>query len=261
LAHTGAMSSTTDQAPVPSAAISNPDADLLDAMLAEGKAVTVALDLDCGFDGEATSYNVIGEFAGSDPEAGFVLVGGHLDSWDLGTGAIDDGTGIAMTMAAARLVADVKPRPRRGIRVVLFANEEQGVYGGRAYAVAHAKELQQHVIGAESDSGGGRIYRFRSRTGQGAEAALETLAELLQPLGIPRVRELPASGGADVGQMVKRGMPAIDLDQDASHYFDFHHTANDTLDKADPEDLRFNVAAYATFIWFTASTGAEFGPL
>ncbi|MGD2128480.1 MAG: M28 family peptidase [Lysobacterales bacterium] len=261
LAHTGAMSKTEGRGPVPSAAISNPDADLLDAMLAEGQAVVVSLELDCGFDGEATSYNVIGEFAGSDPDAGFVLVGGHLDSWDLGTGAIDDGTGVSITMAASRLVADVKPRPRRGIRVVLFANEEQGVYGGRAYAAAHAEELSRHVIGAESDLGGGRIYQFRSRTGESAEPALEELAELLEPLGIPRVLEPQAYGGADVGQMMKLGMPAIDLDHDATRYFDYHHTANDTLDKVTPEDLRFNVAAYVTFLWFAANTEAAFGPL
>jgi Zn-dependent M28 family amino/carboxypeptidase len=155
----------------------------------------------------------------------------------------------------------MKPRPRRGIRVVLFANEEQGVYGGRAYAEAHAEELSQHVIGAESDLGPGRIYQFRSRTGAGAEPALQELAALLEPLGIPREREPQAYGGADVGQMVKRGMPAIDLDHDATHYFDYHHTANDTLDKVAPEDLRFNVAAYVTFLWFAASTEAEFGPL
>jgi Zn-dependent M28 family amino/carboxypeptidase len=261
LPHTGTMSRDEEQSAVPSAAISNPDADLLEAMLAAGGPVELELDLDCGFNGEATSYNVIGEFEGSVPEAGFVLVGGHLDSWDLGTGAIDDGTGVAITMAAAKLVTGAGPRPKRGIRVVLFANEEQGVYGGRAYAAAHADELSRHKIGAESDLGGGRIYRFRTRVAESAEPAMEELTAWLKPLGIPRVSHPRAFGGADVGQMVKLGMPAVDLDHDATHYFDIHHTANDTLDKVAPDDLRFNLAAWVTLLWFATHSDAEFGPL
>ena len=261
LAHTGNMSSSEEGEPVPSAAISNPDADLLEAMLAAGGPVTVELALDCGFDGTGVSYNVIGEFDGREPGSGVVAIGGHLDSWDLGTGAHDDGTGVAITLAAARQVADLSPRPRRNLRVVLFANEEQGIYGGKAYAVAHAGELALHSVGAESDLGGGRIYQFRSRVGDAAAPAVEELAGLLAPLGIPYEPRWPAFGGADFGQMVKLGMPAIDLDHDATKYFDYHHTANDTLDKVDAEDLRFNVAAWVTFLYFAAETDAEFGPL
>lgn len=261
LAHTGNISGSGEGEPVPAAAISNPDADLLEAMLAAGGPVMIELDLDCGFDGTAVSYNVIGEFDGREPGAGVVAIGGHLDSWDLGTGAHDDGTGVAITLAAARRVADLNPRPRRGTRVVLFANEEQGVYGGKAYAVAHADELALHAVGAESDLGGGRIFQFRSRVLDAAAPAIGELEKLLEPLGIPYEPRWPAFGGADFGQMVKLGMPAIDLDHDATKYFDYHHTANDTLDKVDPEDLRFNVAAWVTFLYFAAETRANFGPL
>jgi Zn-dependent M28 family amino/carboxypeptidase len=261
LPHTGNISGTAEGQPVPCAALSAPDADLLEALLGKGEPVTMELELDVGFDGMATSYNVIGEFDGREAGTGFVLVGGHLDSWDLGTGAHDDGTGVAITMAAARRVADLSPRPRRGTRVVLFANEEQGVYGGKAYAAVHAGELDTHVIGAESDDGGGRIFQFRTRVSEAAEPAMALLGEWFALLGIPYLPDPPASGGADIGQMRKLGMPVVDLDHDATRYFDYHHTANDTLDKVDPSALKFNVAAYVTFIYFAAESSTIFGPV
>lgn len=261
LPHTGNISSSEEGQAVPSAAISSPDADLLLALIEKGETVELDIELDVGFDGMATSYNVIGEFDGNEAGAGFIIVGGHLDSWDLGSGAHDDGAGVAITMAAARRVADLSPRPRRGTRVVLFANEEQGVFGGKAYAAAHAGDLDEHVLGAESDLGGDRIYQFRTRVSEAAEPAMDELAALLAPLGIPRETDKLAGGGADIGQMRKLGMPVVDLDHDATRYFDYHHTANDTLDKVDPEDLRFNVAAYVTFIYFAAESSVVFGPV
>jgi hypothetical protein len=261
LPHTGTISYDMPGQPVPAAAISNPDADLLERLLDRGGAVVLGLDLNCGLRGEATSYNVIGEYDGREPGGDFVAVGGHLDSWDLGTGAVDNGAGVAITMAAAKLVADLPRRPRRGTRVVLFANEEQGVFGGKAYARAHAGALERHVLGAEADLGSGRIYRFRARVRPQALAALEQLEQLLQPLGIAWQRKESASGGADFGPMRSLGMPVIDLNQDASGYFDVHHSANDTLDKVDASDLRFNVAAYASLIYWAAETHAVFGPV
>ena len=259
--HTGMISSSQPGQPVPSAALSNPSADQLLRLLNEPGLVVVELALDCGFNGQGVSQNVIGEFDGSGDSGEFVVVGAHLDSWDLGSGAIDDGTGVAITMAAAKLVADQEQRPLRGVRVVLFANEEQGTYGGKAYAAAHAEELAKHVLGAESDMGSGRIYRFLSRVSEESKPALEELADLLSPLGIPHDRTEIASGGADWGQMRKIGMPVIDLSHDASLYFDLHHTSNDTLDKVDPEDLQFNVAAYVTLIQWAASAETVFGPV
>jgi carboxypeptidase Q len=258
LAHTGMMSTSTQGPRVPSAAISNPDADVLEGLLRRGP-VTLELDLECGFDGKATSYNVIGEFSGQSDE--FVAVGGHLDSWDLGTGAIDDGVGVAITMAAAKLAAGVLKDARRGVRVVLFANEEQGVYGGKTYAADHADELEAHVLGAESDLGSGRVFQFRTRVNPSAQPYVAVLASWLEPLGIPFSGDRPAYGGADFGSMRELGMPVVDLNHDATRYFDLHHTPNDTLDKVDPSDLRFNVAAYATLIYWAAAKDTVFGPV
>jgi len=259
--HTGNMSSSEPGDRVPSAALSHASADRLEELLAGGPSVTVSIDLDVGFEGRGVSRNVIGEFDGSGGSGHFVLIGGHLDSWDLGTGAVDDGAGVAITLSAASLVAGQAQRPEHGIRVVLFANEEQGIFGGKAYARAHAEELGLHILGSESDLGSGRIYRFSTRVNAGAEARIAELEQLLGPLGIPRHTGRVASGGADIGEMRKLGLPVIDLRNDASRYFDLHHTRNDVLQNVDPADLRFNVAAYATLLQWAASDGAPFGPV
>jgi hypothetical protein len=261
LPHTGNLSTSRTGSAVPSAALSNPDADLLVAMLERNDRVRMELRLDVGFSGEAESYNVIGEFDGREDNGEYVLIGAHLDSWDLGTGAHDDGAGVAITMAAAKLVAELPQRPRRGIRVVLFANEEQGIYGGKAYARTHADDLASHVIGAESDLGAGRIYQFRSNVRPEAEAAMDELARYLAPLAIPRQLDRPAFGGADIGQMRAIGLPVVDLNHDASRYFDLHHTANDVLAQVNADDIAFNVAAYVSFVYFAAETDAVFGPI
>jgi Zn-dependent M28 family amino/carboxypeptidase len=261
LPHTGMMSGSEPGNPVPAAAISNPDADNLMLMLTREAPVRVRLDLDVGFNGEATSYNVIGEFNGSEADKQHVLLGAHLDSWDLGTGAVDDGAGVAIVLAAAKLVADLPMRPRHGVRVVLFANEEQGVYGGKAYAKLHGADLNTHVIGAESDLGADLIYRFKTRVSPQAEPAIALLAKHLKSLGVERENVELAGGGADVGQMRKLGLPVIDLNQDASRYFDLHHTANDTLDKVNPDHLRQNLAAWVTLVYVTANSMTAFGPV
>lgn len=261
LPHTGMMAASDGRPAVPSAAISNPDASLLDSIIQSGKPVQLELSLDCGFDGAASSYNVIGEVAGRDPAAGYFTLGAHLDSWDLGTGAVDDGAGAAIVMAAAKLIADMPERARRGLRVILFANEEQGVYGGKEYARAHGHELAAHVAGAESDLGSGRIYRLTAAVADAARPAVKQLAAALAPLGIAYDDSAAAYGGADIGQMRKLGMPVFDLKQDASLYFDVHHTANDTLDKVAADDLKQNVAAWVSLAWFAAEQKGTFGPL
>lgn len=261
LPHTGMMSGSEAGDRVPSAALSNPDADNLMIMLGHSEPVRVRLDLDVGFDGEATSYNVVGEFDGSENLEQRVLLGAHLDSWDLGTGAIDDGAGVALVMAAARMVADQPERPRHGTRVVLYANEEQGVYGGKEYARLHEKDLDSYLVGAESDLGADRIYRFKTRVLPAAEPVIDSLAKHLGKLGIEYEAGEPAGGGADVGQMRKPGMPVIDLNQDTSRYFDLHHTANDTLDKVDPDNLKQNLAAWVTMLYITANSTVAFGPV
>ncbi len=164
-------------------------------------------------------------------------------------------------MAAAKMVADLPIRPNFGIRVVLYANEEQGIYGGKAYARLHELELGSHLIGAESDLGADRIYRFKTRVSPAAEPTIAQLARHLKKLGIERDDSSEAGGGADVGQMGKLGLPLVDLNQDASRYFDLHHTANDTLDKVDPDNLRQNLAAWVTLVYLTANSTIPFGPV
>ena len=270
LPHTGMMSGSEPGERVPSAAVSNADADNLLIMLAGEEPVVVRMNLDVGFvaedsvegkGAEATSFNVIGEFDGSADLTGFILIGAHLDSWDLGTGAVDDGAGVALVMAAAKLVSDLPVRPRYGIRVVLYVNEEQGLYGAKAYAKLHEPELGNHLLGAESDMGADRIYRFKTRVSPQAEPTISRLAKQLKKLGIERNETNLAGGGPDVGEMRKLGLPVIDMNQDANRYFDLHHTANDTLDKVNLDSLRQNLAAWVTLIYLTANSTTPFGPV
>ncbi|HVI58733.1 MAG TPA: M28 family peptidase [Luteimonas sp.] len=253
--HTGNTGFEEGLAPIPSAALSMPDADQLARLLALGP-TRVRVALDCGFDGEYTSHNVIGEITGSERPDEIVLTGGHLDSWDPGTGAIDDAAGIAISMAAGALLKPL--HPKRTLRVVAFANEEQGLFGGRAYLAAHEKDIGKHVIAAESDFGAGRIYGFDSSARESEKAAVAQLAQALAPLGIEL---LPGQGDpeSDIGPMASRGMAWAWLGHDGTDYFDLHHTAEDTLDKVDPKALAQNVAAYAVFTWLAAQADGGFG--
>ena len=256
--HTGTMRYADGVKPIPAAALSNPDADQLSRLLALGKPVHVRLNLDVGVAGSYTSFNVIGEIVGRERPQEFVVIGGHLDSWDLGTGAIDDGAGVAITMEAGARIAALATRPRRSIRVIAFANEEQGLFGAKQYA--QANRVGDHVIGAESDFGAGRIYALRAKVGEGSWSLLEQIGAVLAPLEI--VLEAGAGGaGPDISPLVAEGMPWAQLAQDGSDYFDYHHTADDTLDKIDPRALDQQVAAYAAFAWLAADVAGDFGRL
>src|SRR5690606_30543245 len=183
--HTGMLSYDIAFRKIPGAALSNADANVLEYMLAEGKPVTIELHLGASERGEYTSQNVIAEVTGREDTGKVVLIGGHLDSWDLGTGAIDDGAGVAITMAAGKLIADLprEQRPRHTVRVVAWANEEQGVWGGNAYGEAHKDEVANHLIGFESDFGAGRIWRFDTRVPDAALPLMDAIGTLLEPLG------------------------------------------------------------------------------
>lgn len=257
--HTGITRFEEGLQPIPSAALANPDADQLARLLALGP-VTVRLDLDCGWDGEYTSRNVIGEITGRSLPDEVVVISGHLDSWDLGTGAIDDGAGIGITMAAGHLIGrlPMAQRPARTIRVVAFANEEQGLYGGRAYARKHAADIRKHQLGAESDFGAGRIYAFSAQVPEHAHAAVARIAQALAPLGIEH-RGDGEGCGPDLSPFHALGMACAGLAQDGTDYFDLHHTPDDTLDKIDPAALAQNVAAYAVFAYLAAEAEGDFG--
>ena len=257
--HTGMTRFEEDLTPIPAAALSNPDADQLARLVALGN-TKVKLALDCGWDGEYTSHNVIGEITGRSQPDEVVVIGGHLDSWDLGTGAIDDASGVGITMAAGRIIGQLPKaqRPARTIRVIAFANEEQGLHGGRAYAEAHKAQIGKHQLAAESDFGAGRIYAFAAKVPDYAKAGLAQIATVLAPLGI----EHRADGegcGPDLSPFHAIGMACAGLAQDGTDYFDLHHTPDDTLDKIDPQALAQNVAAYTVFAYLAADAQGDFG--
>ena len=254
-AHQGGSSRQAQGASLPAAAISPADADLLARLVASGRSVRVNLNIEADIRENAPSGNVIAEIRGRERPEEIVILAAHLDSWDLGQGAIDDGAGVAIVTAAARLIRDLPQRPRRTIRILLAGAEENGVHGGTAYARAHANE--NHIVGAESDFGAGRVWRFRSRFADPALPHARAIQRQLAPLGII-LGDNAASGGADISDLRTAGMPVVDLSQDGLDYFDLHHTADDTLDKIDPEALRQNVAAFAVFAYLAAENDWDF---
>jgi hypothetical protein len=257
--HTGVTGFKDPKEAIPAAALSNPDADQLTRVLAYGKPVSVKLDLDCGVTGTYTGANVIGEVTGKKHPDQVVVIGGHLDSWDPGTGAIDDGAGVAIAMAAGKLIHDMPQRPDRTIRVIAFANEEMGLWGGRAYAEKHAAEVAKFQLGTESDFGARKIWRMSASVKPEARGAIEQMAKVLAPIGVDYDAKMPGGGGSDLSQMHAKGMAALSLTQDGTDYFDYHHTANDTLDKIDPKELAQNVAVYAAFSYMAAQADGDFG--
>jgi len=242
--HTGVQNFTDGAKPIPAGALSVPDAEQLVRILKRGQPVTMHLTLVSDKREGAQSGNVIAEVPGRDPKAPILLVGGHLDSWDLGTGAIDDGSGVAITTAAAKHIMDAG-RPLRTIRIVWFGAEEPGGLGGEAYAKAHGKE--SYAIAGESDFGADRIWRFSSQLMTTDPATYARLAASLAPLGITK-NDKGEADGTDVDPTIKLGAPWVSLGQDGARYFDWHHTPDDTLDKIDPVQLRQNVAAWTTML-------------
>jgi carboxypeptidase Q len=258
LPHTGATRYAEGVRRIPAAALSSPDADLLAAEIKSGKPVRFRLKLGCRTLPPAESANVIGEIPGSDSSPEIVLLGAHLDSWDLGTGAIDDGAGVAIVTETARRIGELKTKPHRTLRVVLFANEEFGLSGALAYAKAHAAELPHHVLALESDLGSGRVWRLESRIALEEIGRMRDFNQLVFPLGVTSGGNL-GDGGADVGPLLGAGVPTLALMQDATNYFDFHHTANDTLDKVNARDLDYNVAAWTAIVYAVANMPGDLG--
>jgi carboxypeptidase Q len=238
--HTGVQYFTDGATPIPAGALSVPDSEQLVRVLKRGQPVVMHLTLVSQRIEGGHSGNVIAEVPGRDPKAPILLVGGHLDSWDLGTGAIDDGTGVAITAAAAKQIMDAG-RPLRTIRVVWFGAEEPGGLGGKAYAQAHASD--RYTIAGESDFGAGRVWRFSSQLSKTDPSAYAQLAATLAPLGITK-NDKGEADGTDIEPTVATGAPWVSLNQDGTRYFDVHHSPDDTLDKVDPAQLRQNVAAW-----------------
>ncbi len=256
--HTGAMRYEEGGTKIPAVALSTVDADLLDAEVASGKPVRFRLHSTARMLPEAESANVVGDIKGRERPDEIVLLGAHLDSWDLGTGGIDDGAGVGIVTETARRIAQLPEHPRRTIRVVLFANEEFGTSGARAYAQAHAAELPKHVLAAESDLGAGRVYSLSSGVAPDQLPQVAELARLVEPVGVqPGTND--AHGGSDISPLGKAGVPLLDFDQDATLYFDWHHTANDTADKIDPKEIDQNVAAWVAVVYAVAEMPGDLG--
>jgi carboxypeptidase Q len=247
--HTGATRYADEARPIPAAAISVEDAELIARLAATGP-VRVKLQLGGRLLPDAASANVVAELRGREKPDEFVLIGGHLDSWDVGQGAHDDGAGCAIAMQALTVLRKLGLRPRRTIRVVLFTNEENGLRGARQYGIDHAAEMPRHVMALEADTG---AFQPRGFDVEGSEVALrqmQDIVSLLQPIDANRAQA--GHGGADIGNLGRADMPMLGLWMDRSTYFDYHHSQADTLDKVDPKHLARDVAAVAVVAFAVA---------
>ncbi|WP_126172275.1 M28 family peptidase [Altericroceibacterium xinjiangense] len=249
--HTGGTTFAEGVAPIPAGALSLPDAENLERMFqrARGRPVTLHLVLTPRMTGEAQSGNVVADITGRDPSLPPMLLACHIDSWDLGTGAMDDGAGCGIIAAAARQVA-AAGQPLRTIRVLMAGAEEVGVFGGEAFARAHANAPV--AVALESDFGADRIWRLETNFAKANPALHQRLAQAVARFGVLS-GEGVATGGADIGIARNQNAGIIDLSQDGTRYFDLHHTPDDTLDKVDPAQLRQNVAVWTEVVGILAN--------
>ncbi len=252
--HTGVMRYEDEVPRIPAAALAVEDAARLHRQCDRGLEVRVRLEMDATWHEDAASGNVVAELTGRENPEEIIVVGGHLDSWDAGCGAHDDGAGCIIAMDAAALLRRMGLQPRRTVRVVLFADEEMTQAGGRAYAADHADELARHVAAIESDSGG---FPPRGFTVNGDSLSIARLAELTAPLATLGAADVsPGWGGVDISFMADAGVPLIGHRTDNPEYFTYHHGPSDTIDKVDPADLQRNVAAVAALLWALAESEA-----
>jgi hypothetical protein len=256
--HTGTMTYAADVAKIPAGALSVPDAEQLDRMALRGKPIRLKLLLTPTVREGAYAETVVGEIVGRERPQEIVLIGGHLDSWDLGTGAVDDGAGVAITTAAASLIARLPQHPKRTLRLALFGAEEIGK-AGPAYQQAHAAEELKHVIAAECDFGAEPIYSVELPAGAAESPFGRSLARLLAPLPASMSTKPAEDGGADMDPLTQ--VPKAAVLQDGTRYFDLHHTADDTLDKVSATSLDKAVAAWVSFAYLVADTDVDFRSL
>jgi Zn-dependent M28 family amino/carboxypeptidase len=257
--HTGAIGHDPKIAEIPAAALSGTSADALHDALQRSKNARLDIRLTSKMLANVPSANVVGEVPGRDGSGELVLLGAHLDSWDLATGAFDDGAGCAIVLEAARLVLEAPLRPRRTTRVVFFASEEYGnIPGAHAYAKAHEDEAAKHVLAMEADLGGDRAYALLFLGAPDKRTRALALGVPLKSLGI-EPGERDAFAGADISPLRKLGVPVILLAQDATRYFDVHHTKNDTFERVDAEALAQVATAHAVVAWGAAEMDGDFG--
>ncbi len=256
LPHTGALNYMAAVEKIPAAALANPDADQLERLSAAGP-VTIHVTLTPTERPNGESVTVVGEIKGRERPDEIVLIGAHLDSWDLGTGAIDDGAGDAIVAGVGRLIAALPRHPRRTVRVVLFGAEEMD-YSGAAYAKAHADEAAHIMLAGETDFGARRAYAILLPKGAGKSDFGRDLGGVLIPLGVLMSRDPALFGGSDIQGLQAAGVPMTSLRQNGLDYFDIHHTADDTFDKIDAGELAQNVAAWVALTYLAAESDIDF---
>ena len=257
--HTGVTAFGDGVVSIPSAALGVPEAEQLERLAAKGP-LRIKLKLASSENPKNVAWNISGEIKGSEKPDEVIVIGGHLDSWDVGTGALDDATGIAITTAAAKLIGDLPKHPKRTIRVVMFGSEESGG-SETAYLDAHKDELPKIIMAGESDSGADRIYKLQIPKGAAVHPAMKAAARVLTSLSIYLDAVPAVHAGSDIEALEAAGVPVVGLKQDASRYFDYHHTMDDTLDKVRPDELAQNVAAWAAFVYLVADTDIDFRAL
>jgi carboxypeptidase Q len=256
--HTGVMIYANEAPRIPAAAITSEDADRLQRMVDRGSHPVVRLKMEGHFDQEVLSANVIGEVRGRERPDELVVIGGHLDSWDVGAGASDDGAGCIVTWEALRIMKKLNMRPRRTVRVVLWTNEENGGRGGQAYRDQHRAELAKHVMMLESDIGVFKLLGFGYTGNNAGRQTVRAVASLLGGIGGTEV--FPSGGGADISPSVQEGhIPSLSLDSDDSKYFYYHHTAADTVDKIDPIEMARCAAAVLVMAYVIADLPQRLG--
>ncbi len=257
--HTGSLRYNEEQPRIPAAALTIEGAETLARMQERGERPRVRLKMEARFLPDAESANVVAELKGRERPDEIVLVGGHLDSWDVGTGSMDDGGGCVAAWEAVRLLKQLNLRPRRTIRVVLFTNEENGLRGGNGYRDAHRAELSKHLLAIESDNGVTRPFGFglAKEVSPLVRSTIKEIARLLS--GIKADRILDDGGEADIGPIMREGVPGMGLNVDTTHYFDIHHTHADTMDKIDPHELALCVATMAVMAYVVADMPARLG--
>ncbi len=251
--HTGVMGYKDSVSKVPAAAISTNDADTLSTLLKRDPHLRLRLVLDCQMLPDVPSANVVGQITGTEKPEEVIVVGGHLDCWDKGQGAHDDGSGCMQAIEAVRLLKELDIRPKRTIRAVMFMNEESGTRGGKGYVVAPRRANERHVAAIESDRGGFAPLGFFVQ----GDSSLADYVQQWQPLfaGIGTGRIQKGSGGVDISPLVATGVPGFGLDVEDFRYFDYHHSANDTLDKVSPRELEMGAIVEALLCYLIAEEG------
>ncbi len=265
-AHAGAARYDGTRFSIPSFALSEPDADQILRLTQLGEKVRLRLTSTASYDPGATSQNVVADIRGSERPGEVIVLGAHLDSWDQGTGAIDDAAGLAIITGTARLIGQAPRKPKRTVRVVFYGSEEVSQpgaipLGGESYPKEHKAEVASHVLASESDFGADRIYSVSLPAGAFATPFGATLVRALAPIAVVPSEQPPGNGGADTAPLAQLGVPIFLLNQDGTKYFDVHHTANDTLDKIDRAALSQNVAAWTTLVWLAADSDIDFRSL